>query len=91
MDGETLTDFRKPADVLWPEYTVLVLENALLTRRLVFFDLTHVLDIDNVLQGRGRYAASITGHELRYLHTHWTRFKFVVQFYENDEMREPPW
>lgn len=91
MSGETLFDLRKPPDVQWPEFTVATLEAALAARRIVLFDLTYALDIADVLNGTGRYAAAITTHEMRYLRAHWTRFKSIVQFYENDEMRQPPW
>lgn len=91
MSGETLFDLKKPTDVAWEPFTVATLEAALVTQQPVLFDLTHVLDIEHVLNGTGRYAATITGYELRYLRAHWTRFQSVVQFYENDEMREPPW
>lgn len=91
MGGETLSDLKKPPDVEWQEFTVATLEAALAVQRPVLFDLTHVLDIADVFDGTGRYAAAITAHELRYLRAHWTRFKSVVQFYENNEMRQPPW
>jgi len=91
MDGETLFDLKKPTDVGWEAFTVATLEAALVTRRRVLFDLTHVVDLADVLNRIDQYAASITGYELRYLRAHWTRFQSVVQFYENDKMREPPW
>ncbi len=91
MSGETLSDLHKPPDVKWPEFTVAALEAAFAARRPVLFDLTHVQDIADVLKGSGRYAAAITTHELRYLRLHWARFRAIVQFYENDEMRQPPW
>ncbi len=91
MNGETLTDLRKPPGVRWEDFTVATLEAALSLGRMVLFDLTNVLDLANVVDGTGRYATTITGHELRYLRMHWTRFQSVVQFYENDEMRMPPW
>ena len=91
MGGETLFDLPKPAEAGWQEFTVATLETALSQKRPVLFDLTHVSDIADVLAGTGRYRDSITGLELRYLHAHWDRFRSVVQFYENDEMREPPW
>ena len=70
MAGETLSDLRKPPDVEWPEFTVAILEAAFAARRPVLFDLTHVQDIADVLNGSGRYAAAITTHELRYLRVH---------------------
>ncbi len=91
MDGETLTDLRKPTDLGWKEFSVTTLEDALASGRDVLFDLTHVLDLAGVLDGTGRFATSTTGYELRYLRAHWTRFQSIVQFYENDEMRTPPW
>ncbi len=91
MNGETLTDLRKPTNIRWEEFTVATLEAALSLERVVLFDLTNVLDLAGVLNGTGRYAISTTGYELRYLHAHWTRFQSIVQFYENDEMRMPPW
>ena len=91
MGGETLTDLRKPLGVGWEEFTVATLEAALSLGRVVLFDLTYVQDLANVLDGSGRYAGTITGHELRYLRIHWIRFQPIVRFYENDEMRMPPW
>lgn len=91
MSGETLLDLKKTPEASWEEFTVATLEAALASQRVVWFDLTRVLDLADVLNGTGRYAATVTGYELRYLQAHWTRFQSVVQFYENDEPREPPW
>jgi len=91
MDGETLSDLKKPPDSTWEEFTVATLEAAFSVQRAILFDLTYVRGIANVLNGNGPYAATITGYELRYLRNHWGRFKPFVQFYENDEMRVPPW
>ena len=91
MNGETLSDLKKPPDSTWEEFTVATLEAALSTQRSILFDLTYVRDIASVLTGVGPYAAKITGYELRYLRDHWSRFKSLVQFYENNEKREPPW
>lgn len=91
MGAKTLNDLDKPLGWNWERFTVAVLEEALAAGRTVLFDLTHVSEIGDVLNGRSRYADTITGFELRYLREHWDRFQRVVQFYENDQEREPPW
>ena len=91
VGGETLTDLDKPPSQDWKQFTVTVLEQALRDQQPVFFDLTHVADIAAVLDNTGNHARTVTGHELRYLKTHWHRFRTIVHFYENDEERTEPW
>ncbi len=91
MNGETLNDLFKPVDMAWKEFTVATLEDALVRGQSILFDLTYILALADVLNGKGLYAATTTGHELRYLRDNWARFRFNVVFYENGIVREPPW
>ncbi len=91
MGGETLTDLDKPQYQDWKQFTVTVLEQALEDQQSIFFDLTHVAEIAAVLSDTGAYAPTVTGHEMRYLKTHWNRSRAIVHFYENDEESTAPW
>ena len=91
MDGQTLSGMDKPTDRTWEEFAASTLEAAWQAGRLIIFDLTFVTDLDALLKKEGRYAASITFFELRYLKKHWNRFRFVVRFYRNDKETETPW
>jgi len=91
MGAETLSQQHKPPDKDWEEFTVTALNAAATTKRPVLFDLTHVEDMDDLLQATGPYASAITSVELRYVHRNWAVFRRVVQFYENGVEREAPW
>ena len=89
--AETFSATYKPQDMGWHEYTVVVLNEAARAGRLILFDLTYVQDLDNLLQGLGLYASTITATELRHIYLNWTAFGAVVIFYENGAQREAPW
>ena len=91
MGAETLSDQVKPPGQSWEEFTVGILNAAVASERSVLFDLTYVQDLDNLLNGLGRYADSITAIELRHIHRNWLVFGRIVQFYENGAEREAPW
>ena len=56
------------------------------------FDLTHVQDIEGVLQRTGAFADTTTAQELRHIQANWNdRFAPVVRFYRNGVEVPPPW
>jgi RHS repeat-associated protein len=81
--GVLLDDIPKPPNVSWEEFTMQTLDNAASSGRSVRFDLTHVEDLPGVLHNSGEWANTITGHELRYLQSNWSRFRGVTHFYRN--------
>lgn len=90
MGAEALSDQRKPPDKTWDIFTVETLNESAALGRPVFFDLTHVQDIGDILQGVGRYADTITAVELRHIYRNWSLFQKIVQFYESGAEREAP-
>jgi len=68
MGAQTLTDLSKPAAMSWDEFTLVTLDAALISRRSILFDMTHVLGLSDLLQSIGRYAHTITAVELRHIH-----------------------
>jgi hypothetical protein len=91
LGGQTLSDLPKPVHLGWAEFSIQTLDMAAASGLLVIFDLTHLRDTSNILQGKGQYAQTITGIELRYIHDQWNRFRSIVQFFENGGKCAEPW
>ena len=89
--GVLLDDIPKPTNLSWEEFTTQTLDNAASSGRNVRFDLTHVEDLPGVLNNTGEWANTITGHELRYLQSNWSRFRGVTHFYRNGVEVGAPW
>lgn len=90
VGGELLTDLPKPTELDWIDFSKQTLDQAAKTKRSVYFDLTHMEDVRGVLKGTGRYANTITGHELRYIANSWSVFEPVVTFfYKSRPIRLP--
>lgn len=81
----------KPVGMSWTEFSYRTLDRAAATGRPTRFDLTHVEDIQGVLNNRGPYANTVTGRELRYLRQNWNRFEGNTFFYKNGAEVGLPW
>lgn|GEM_PF-1278260 len=89
--GVILDDMLKPKTLSWEEFTTQTLDSAAANGRMVRFDLTHVEDLPGVLNNSGEWANTVTGHELRYLQSNWSRFRNVTHFYKNGLEVAAPW
>ena len=67
MGAQTLTDLSKSPAMSWDEFTIVTLDAALISRRPLLFDMTHVQELGDLLQEIGRYANTITAVKLRYV------------------------
>ena len=75
----------------WVSYSLKVLDNTLNSGSIVHFDLTHMENILEVLNNKGKYAKAVTSVELRYICMKWNKFKNSVIFYKNDLEVDKPW
>jgi hypothetical protein len=91
LGGQTLTQLPKPTELGWEAFSLQTLEAAAASGRPVIFDLTHVKELQGVLNGTSSYAATITGAELQYLKANWERFKNTVTFYREGAPVWVPW
>ena len=91
--GKTLNDLTPhgPGTKDWIVRSIMFMEKALENNNKIHFDLTNIEDMDNVLNGKGKYGNSITAQELRFLRSNWSRYRNNVYFYINDEIVTPPW
>lgn len=90
IDGSGLLPSKRP-DQTVEDFSVQTLDKQVLNNNKIHFDLTHVEDINNVLNGTGEHADKITGVELRHIKSNWNRFKGNVKFYRNGEEVSAPW
>lgn len=90
--GKLLQDERYPYEsgMSWTDFSIRTMDRAVLTGRLIHFDLTH-MDVPGALTRTGPYRDTVTSHELRHIRDHWNRFQTVVKFYRNDQEVSPPW
>jgi RHS repeat-associated protein len=89
--GVLLDDLPKPPELSWEEFTVKTMNEAAETGRNIRFDLTHMEDLEGVLNNQGPWKNTVTAVELRYLKANWARFSKVAHFYVNGVEVKPPW
>ena len=91
--GKTLTDILTagPGGRSWIEASIDVMENAISNGNKIHFDLTHMSQINDILNNSGQYGNTITAQELRYIRDNWDRFKDFVKFYQEGTEVEAPW
>ena len=92
--GKLIEDVHDPFDDGfndWITRSVNILNKFTNRGSIIHFDLTHVVDIENVLNGKGKYAKTVTTGELRYIRDNWTRLSKSVKFYKNNTEVNAPW
>ncbi len=89
--GRLLTSFDKPPELDWVRFSILKMDEVLASGRKIRFNLSYLEDVDNLILGQGRYGASITASELRYLRDNWGRFENNVVFYKHYRVVRSPW
>ena len=88
--GKLLSDYEKPPELSFDEFTTQTLDEAAASGRQVNFDLSHMKDVDELLAGEGKYANSVTSVELRHIRDNWQTFKVKPKFFKDGVEVSPP-
>jgi hypothetical protein len=90
--GKLLTDLPdKPPELTWLQHSIQTMEQQTAMGKNIRFDLTHMQDLQNILQNKGPYANTVTAGELRHIQSNWSRFQRNVFFYKNGKEVSAPW
>jgi len=89
--GKLLTDIPKPLEKSWTEFSIDTLNSQVAKGGKIWFDLTHIEDMQGVLTGKGKYGRTVTAVELRHLKTNWSSFKDNVTFIRGEKRADSPW
>ncbi|MCL1986840.1 MAG: hypothetical protein FWG64_02580 [Firmicutes bacterium] len=93
--GQLLTELPSIYDVgydnHWANYSIAMIQEWCSQGLSIHFDLTGILDMDDILANRGKYADCITSKELRFIKENLKKLANTVKFYKEEREVQPPW
>ena len=90
VGGRLLTDLPTPYVTSVADFALDMIEETAIQGFAIAFDLTHVRDLEGVLQETGRNAHLVTSYELRFLRDCFPLFHDSVLFIKHDKLTRPP-